>query len=164
MLEFTQSIFFWTLINFIVLLFLVHRFALPPFYRLLEDREKKRLQVIDDLEKNMAESKSLHEQYQQKLSQIHIEAKEILKTAETEKEMIKKEILAKALDEKQKILTAIKDELDIEKKKFVDEMKNNAVNMVIECTQKIIQQEIKPEAHYDIIKHNIDELEKMIQK
>lgn len=163
MLEFTSSIFFWTLVNFIILLFLIHKFALPPFYRLLEDREKKRLDLVAALEKNTQESKNTLDSYHEKLSHIQEEAREILKSAQQEKEQIKKEVFAQALTEKQKILTSIQDELQIEKKRFFEEMKDQAADLIITCSQKIIQKELKPKDHYQIIQQNVDDLEKLIK-
>ena len=162
--EFSQSIFCWTLINFVLILFLVHKFALPRFYTLLEEREKKRQSVIDELDKNLLESKKSSEEYFQKLSLIQQEAKEILKSAQKEKENIKKEVFAQAMEEKQKILDAVKEEITIEKKKFVEDMKNEAVELVVECTEKVIKKNLSSEDHYRVIRDNLDSLSGILEK
>ena len=163
MFEFTSSIFFWTLINFVVLLFLIHKYALPPFYRILEEREQKRLSLMDELEKNTTHSKQIMDEYQQKLTAIEDEAKSIIKEAHAEKETIKKEVFASALIEKQKILTSIKDELEIEKKQFIEEMKISASDLVIECTEKIMQKELNAADHMNLIQKNISELDNLLR-
>ncbi|MFA5879077.1 MAG: F0F1 ATP synthase subunit B [Candidatus Margulisiibacteriota bacterium] len=163
MLKFTSSIFFWSIINFLILFFVVYKFAFPPLFKILEEREKKRLEIMEEIKNNQEESKKLYIEYQAQLSNINNEARQILKEAREEKEKIKKETQEEALKEKQRVLTSIKEELVIEKKLFIEEMRLNAVNLVVNCSEQILKKELNPKDHDTIFKENILELQKVLK-
>lgn len=163
MLEFTSSIFFWSIINFLILFFIIYKFAFPPLFKILDEREKQRLELIAEMEKNKEEAKKAYAEYQSQLANINNEVKVILKEAREEKEQIKKKSQEEAVQEKQKILKSIKDELIIEKRQFIEEMKQNAVALVMSCTEKIIKKELNPKDHESIFKENIAELQKVLK-
>ena len=163
MFKFSESIFFWTCINFFLLLFFVHKFILPVFYRLLEEREKKRLNLLDELEHNKKDAENLKKLYEEHLNNIKNEAQQIIKNAEIQNNKIRSETIDQAFAEKQKILENIKDELIIEKKRFIGEMQESAIDLIIHCTRKILKKEIAEQDHEKIIKENIQDLEKIIK-
>ena len=73
MFEFTESTFFWALINFSILLFILHKFAWKPLYKQIQEAEDKKLDMMAELESNLANSQLLANQYQEKLDNIHVE-------------------------------------------------------------------------------------------
>ncbi len=163
MFQFASGTFFWTIINFLIILFVIYKFALPPLFKLLDERENKRLEILAEMEKNKNESEKIFLEYQNKLTGIKEEAKQILRSAKVEKEQIKKTTFDEAVKEKQKILTSIKEELNIEKKRFIEDMRFKATDLVIQCTENIIKKELNPNDHEKIISEKINQLEKVLK-
>jgi F-type H+-transporting ATPase subunit b len=159
MFEFTSSLFFWTIINFLVLLFLVNKFALPAFFKMVEDNEAKKREAMADLQRNREESKRLFDDYQSKLSGIQDEARAILNEARKEKEEIKKRELEKLLQEKQDILSSIKKEILNEKKRFIEDMKEHAADLIVLASKKVIAKNLSTEDQLDVILQNITDFE-----
>ena len=59
MFEFTSSIFFWSILNFFILLALVYKLALPSLFQMVEANAKKKQDLIDSLEAQQKESEKL---------------------------------------------------------------------------------------------------------
>ncbi len=162
MFEFTQSLFFWTLINFILLLFLINKFALPAFYKMVEESAQKKEQAQAELEQYRLNAERLMKEYEEKLANIKTQAQDILNQARLEKEEMKKQELQRLLSEKQAILSGIKEEIQNEKKKFIQNMKEEAADLVISAARKIIQQELKASDHDAIIRQNLTDFETLV--
>jgi len=163
MFEFTSSLFFWTLINFVILLFLVNKFALPAFYNMVEESANKKAQAMNELESNRKNAALLMAEYEEKLSKIKDEASEILSQARREKEEMKKNELARLLQEKQDILSGIREELRHEKKRFIQDMKENAADLIVTTTGKLLRKELSATAHEELIRQNIEEFEAVLK-
>ncbi len=159
MFEFTSSLFFWTLINFVVLLFVLNKFVLPSFYKMVEESAHKKQSAIDELNRSRDESVRVLAEYQGKLAKVQDEVREILAEAKREKEEIKKNELAKLLSEKQEILTGIKEELKNERRLFAEEMKAEAANLIVATSRKLLQRELQSVDHEQIIRENIHDFE-----
>jgi len=165
MFEFTQSIFFWTLINFVLLLFLVHKFALPAFYKMVDDSEDRKNQALADLEKKGKEAEVLAQQYREKMANAEEEVRKILHEAKLEKESIIKTETEKMIKEKQATLANIKQDLQNDKRQFVEEMKKQAVDIILLATKKVLKSELSNGngSQQDIINDSILEFNKIVK-
>ncbi len=164
MFEFTSSLFFWTLINFLILLFLISKFALPAFFKMVEESENAKQQAMDELEHNRLESRRLLSDYQGKLAQIQDEIRQIKSQAVSEAEEFKKKEFAKITDQKEALLAGIKGEVESEKQKFIEDMKLHAANLIVSTTKKVIHKEVLREDHEALILQNIADFEKLIKE
>lgn len=164
MFEFTSSLFFWTLINFLLLLFLVSKFALPSLFKMVDESEAKKQQALAELEHNTLESRKLLAEYQEKLSQIHLEAQKVLAEAAQERDKLRKLEFEKILAEKHEILEGIKNELANEKRQFLQEMMGHAFELIVATSQKVIGRELTSQDHERLIKEDIVDFEKLIKE
>src|SRR5688572_12839855 len=123
MFDFSLNLFSWTLINFVILLFLVNKLALPAFFKMVEENEKKKNQAMLDLEKNLKDSQKMMADYQEKMSSAQAEAMKILNEAKKEQDELRKRETEKMITEKQSILAGVRDEVAFERKKMIEEFK-----------------------------------------
>lgn len=164
MFEFSSSLFFWTLINFLILLFLVHKLALPSFLKMVEESEARKEAALLEIEKNHRESQQILEEYKSKLSQVQNEAKEILALANKEREQLMKSEKEKMLEEKNVLLSGIRNELDVEKKRFLSDLKVESVNLILATAKKLIGRELNQSEHEQLIAEDIEALDAMIKR
>lgn len=164
MFEFTSSLFFWTLINFILLLFLVSKFALPALFKMVDESEAKKQQAMAELEHNTLESRKLLAEYQEKLSQIHVEAQKVLANAALERDALRKAEVEKILAEKHAILEGIKNELASEKRRFLQEMMGHASELIVATSQKVIRRELTSQDHDRLIQEDMADFERLIKE
>ena len=164
MFEFTSSLFFWTLINFLLLLFLVSKFALPSLFKMVDESEAKKQLALAELEHNRLESRKLLAEYQEKLSQIHLEAQKVLADAALERDALRKAEVEKILAEKHEILEGIKNELSNERRQFIQEMMDNASELIVATSQKVIRRELTNQDHERLIQEDMADFERLIKE
>ena len=127
-----------SIINFIILLYLLNKIVYQPLLKVLDDRKKKideSLTNAETIEKKLQETKT-HEK--EILHQARIEAEKIIKTAEALAQTRHQQILNSATEQSTKILERAEakiaqNRLDLEK-----ELKESTVSLVIETTKLIL--------------------------
>lgn len=162
MFEFTQSLFFWTLINFLVLVFLVHRFALPSFYQMVDEAEKKREHALSELEKSKAQANQLLAEYQSKMASVQAEVDEILREAKDKGAKLVKQELMVAEQDKQRLLSDVKREIDAEKNRFASGLQEEVLTLILSTARKVIGRELQQSDHDAIIKDDIEDFKQVL--
>ena len=145
----------WTFLaqvcNLMIQLVIFKKLLLNPVKKVIAERKAKADSQIADAEKLRTEAEAMKEEYEQNLQNARTEANEIVanaqKTATARGEEIVGEARAQAAALKQKA------EADIaqERKKAVNEVKDEIGGMAMEIASKVVEREIKEADHQDLI-------------
>ncbi|KJS07671.1 MAG: ATP F0F1 synthase subunit B [Flavobacteriales bacterium BRH_c54] len=144
--EFSVGLFFWQTLLFLVLLFLLKKYAWKPILNAVNEREKSiedALNKAEEAKKEMAELKSANEDL---LKEARVERDEILKEARTLKDKIIAEAKTKANEDAERIVASARESIQHEKMAAVTELKNQVAVLSIEIAEKILKQELSSEA------------------
>lgn len=139
------------IVNFLVLLFVLWKFAYGPIVAMLEKRQKKiesGLKDAEDAHKKLAEST---EKEKEILKKARTEAKDIIEKAHAQAEKGKSEIAGEAKTQAEKILANAKTEIEQEKLKTIAEIKSEIGGLVVAATEKIVGEKIDEKKDKEII-------------
>ena len=133
---------FWTLLAFLIVFFLLKKFAWKPILDSLNLREK-----------GIADSLSTAERVRQEMTQLKSENEALLMKAREERTLM----LREAKDTKEKIINEAKEQAKLEANKIIADvqfaieqqkmaaiidLKNQVGNLVIEVSEKILRREL----------------------
>ena len=145
----------WTFLaqicNLMIQLVIFKKFLLKPIKQVIADRKTKADSEIADAQKLRTEAEAMKAEYEQNLQNARTEANQIVaaaqKTAAARSEELLGEARAQAAALKQKA------EADIaqERKKAVNEVKDEIGGMAMEIASKVVEREIKEADHQDLI-------------
>ena len=145
----------WTFLaqicNLMIQLLIFKKFLLKPIKQVIADRKAKADSEIADAQKLRTEAEAMKAEYEQNLQNARTEANQIVaasqKTATTRSEELLGEARAQAAALKQKA------EADIaqERKKAVNEVKDEIGGMAMEIASKVVEREISEADHKDLI-------------
>ena len=145
----------WTFLaqvcNLMIQLVIFKKLLLNPVKKVIAERKAKADSQIADAEKLRTEAEAMKAEYEQNLQNARTEANQIVaaaqKTAAARSEELLGEARAKAAALKQKA------EADIaqERKKAVNEVKDEIGGMAMEIASKVVEREIKEADHQDLI-------------
>ena len=145
----------WTFLaqicNLMIQMLIFKKFLLNPVKNVIAERKAKADSQIADATKLRTEAEAMKAEYEQNLQNARAEANEIVanaqKTATARGEEIVGEARAQAAALKQKA------EADIaqERKKAVNEVKDEIGGMAMEIASKVVEREIKEADHQDLI-------------
>lgn len=142
----------------IVFVAICWRYIYPPILSVMQEREKK---ISDGLEAAKKADDSLEEAqlaFDQELDKAKAEAAELIDKANQRASQIVGDAKGKAQDEAEKILVSASKTIENETNKAKEELKLQMSEIIIDTTQKILDQEISTEKHDDLLKKAAAEL------
>ena len=159
-IDFRMETAVWTLVIFLIVVFVLGKFAFKPIVQALDAREKAVADNIDAAARANDEAKVLLEQYKQKLADSKDEVRQILETARNDAQRSADGIVAKAREaaqmEQQRAVKDIEAATDAALQSIAERSATLATNLA----GKMIRKEVTPEAHRDLIGVALEEFTK----
>jgi len=141
-IKFTFPTFIFQIINFIITLYLIYRFAYKPLASYIDKRQKKIQSGLEEIEKEKANLESLKAQYEAQLKDAQAQAGEIIEKAKQQAEVERNRILDSAHREAQSLLEKAQNEIALERKHTIEKFKEEIVEIILDATTKIVKDEI----------------------
>ncbi len=141
--EFSVGLFFWQTLLFLVLLFLLRKFAWKPILGAVNDREsfiKDALLSADKAREEMAQLKSDNEQV---LREARAERDTILRDAREIREKMIADAKGAASAEANKMVEQAKEMIENQKMAAITDLKNQVASMSIEIAEKVIRKQLE---------------------
>ena len=125
-------------INIFILFFLLSYLLFNPVRDVLEKRKQKIAQELAAAAGDMASASALKEEYEAKLKNVNKEAEDILEAARKKAKTRENEIIDEARAEASRIVERANREIELEKKKAMDDLKQDVVNIASLMAQKAV--------------------------
>ena len=140
--EFSVGLFFWQAVVFILLLFLLKKFAWGPILNAVNEREQGIKDALDSAQKAKQEMANLQADNEKLLQEARAERDAMLKEAR----QIKASMIAGAKDEAQaeasKAIAGAQATIEAEKKAAVAELKQTVSGLSLAIAEKIVKSEL----------------------
>lgn len=125
-------------INIFILFFALSYLLFNPVRDVLEKRRQKIAGELAQAAEDKTSAAALKEEYEAKLKDINKEAETILETARRKGKAREDEIVQEAKAEAARIMERANREIELEKKKAIDDMKQEVVNIAALMAEKVI--------------------------
>ncbi len=133
---------FWSLITFVILLFVLRKFAWKPILGAVEDREQGIKSALASAENARKEMENLKADNERILQEARSEREALLKEARE----IKAKIIADAEEDAQakasKMIEQAQAAIESEKKAAMAELKNHVAGLSLEIAEKVVREEL----------------------
>lgn len=144
----------WTTIAFLIVLFLLVKFAWKPILASLKDRENSIQNALDAADKAKKEMESLQADNEKLLNEARAERDAMLKEARETKNKIITEAKDKAKEEADNIIANAREAIQNEKMAAITEMKNQVAKFSIEIAEKILKDELSAKGKQEALIEN----------
>ncbi len=148
---------FTQIVSFLIVLWVLKKFAWKPFIKILEDRENKIRSEFALIEEGKKENAKVAKLYQEKLDSAHEEASELIKEGREKGQKIAKQLEDKAREDAKKIMTSTKDDLQKEVYKAKRHLKDELVNITMTATKKMVKTSMDKEKQKELIDEFVKE-------
>lgn len=153
---------FWTalfiLLNTLAIFLVARKYLIGPVRRMIESRQKE----IDDMYETASSAKDealqMKEEYVKKLNDAQAASDKIVKEAVARGQKREEEIVSKANMEAGQILEKAQSDILLEKKKAVNEAKDEISDMAMAIAGKVVGRALNDQDKADMIDRFIDEL------
>ncbi len=146
------------LVVFIILLFLLKKFAWKPLMGIMKEREEHIASEIDTAEKNRAEAERLAKEAQDEIRNTRAQAQQIIEDAkQTAKEQEQSIVLA-ARTEADRIKEAARVEIQQERDKAIQALQDQVASLSVKIASKVIEKELSEKDQEKLISEYIKEV------
>ncbi|MCG7856093.1 F0F1 ATP synthase subunit B [Flavihumibacter sp.] len=141
--------FVWTLVAFLIVFFILKKFAWKPILTALSEREKNIADSIATAERVKVEMAQMKSENEALMQQAREERSQMMREAKEIRDRMINEAKDQAKLEAGKILTDAQASIEQQKNAALTDMKNSIGNMVIEVTEKVIRRELASKAEQE---------------
>ena len=132
----------WTLLAFLIVFFILKKFAWKPILNSMNQREKGIADSLSTAERVRGEMALLKSENEELLVKAREERVQMLKEAKETKDKIINEAKEQAKVETNKIIADAQSVINQQKMAAITDLKNQVGNLVIEVSEKILRREL----------------------
>lgn len=146
LIEFSFGLIFWMTVSFLVVLFILGKFAWKPILGVLSERERTIEEALNEAKKARDEFATLKTQNEDLMRAAREERELLLKEARDIRDREISQAKAKAKAEGDAMLTRAREEIRNEKNAALTEMKNQVAELSILVAERILKEKLSDAA------------------
>lgn len=150
----------WTIIVFVLLLFLLKKFAFPAILKATEEREQTIARQLDDAAKANAEAQALLAEHKKLVNDSRTSAQQLLADAAASAEKERTAAVEKTRQEQDDLIARTRRELQAEREKAVAELRREAVELSLAAAGKLIGQRMDSATDKQLVESFLRTVEK----
>jgi len=159
LVQLDPGLFIWTILTFLILFFVLAKFAWNPLLTALKSREDTIKSSLEDAEKAKQELERLNVETESIVSEARSEAQSIRVEAKSSAEKIKADIMAQAGEERKKLRDETEKQIQVEKDRAISEIRQEVVSLTLSVAEKVIRKNLSKEDNKDLIEDSLKNLE-----
>jgi F-type H+-transporting ATPase subunit b len=160
LLDVNPGLMIWTVITFIVLLFILKRVAWKPILTALDKRENDIKESLAQAEKAKDEAKKILEENQANLAKAEEESKKIIEQGRTYAQSLKEQLIKDSKDQAKKIVDDASSEIQRRKDAAFEELKGQIAEIAVNAAEKIIKESLDAQKSKQVIDKYLNEVTK----
>ncbi|PYS96016.1 MAG: ATP synthase F0 subunit B [Acidobacteria bacterium] len=129
---------FWTVVTFVLLAFLLGRFAWKPLLQVLEERERTIRESLEAAQKARAEADQTLRKNQEVLAAARKETAALIEQGKREAEALRLEIVTQARKESQDLIEQGKKQVQYEQKRAIEQLRSQVADLAIQAAERLI--------------------------
>ena len=137
-----DATFFAQIVNFIILLFILSKFAYKPLMKVLDERGARIANDLETAEKTRNEAEGLKAQYSKQLAEARQEAAEIVDKATKTGQKVHDDFVAQAQAEKDQMMASAKQNIENEKQQALTDVRTQVISLAPEIAGKVVSQKL----------------------
>ena len=152
----------WTMIfawlNLLILYLFLKKLAFKPLKNMIDSRQKEIDDMYSDAESSKESAEKMKAEYEEKLSHAEEESEEILKSAQRRALLKEEEILKEANAAAARTLERAEEQIALEKKRALNEVKDEVSSMAIGIASAVIERDVSEREHESLINDFINNI------
>ena len=128
------------IVNFLVLVWLLHRFLYGPVVKAMESREQRIAARLSEAEKREREAEHEAAEYRARQAELEHEKGRILAMAEEEADTTRRSLEEAVRQEAERLRKELADEIGNEKEAFIRDMRRRSAEHVLELARRVLSE------------------------
>jgi F-type H+-transporting ATPase subunit b len=145
------GVMFWTLIIFVVLLFILARFAFKPLTAAVEAREKALEEAITSAKRDRDEAALLLAEQKKAVDAARADAQRVVAESRTTSEKLRNEMLEQTKQQQHELLERARGEIDNERKRAIADLRREAVDLALAGASKVVERNLDDQTNRKLV-------------
>jgi F-type H+-transporting ATPase subunit b len=145
------NLMFWTLIIFLILFWILKKYAFPAVLGAVEAREKALADAIEGAKRDREEAARVLGEHRQQLEGARAEAQRMIAEARAVAEKSRAELLEKTRLDQQEMLERARRDIGVERDKAIAELRREAVDLAIAGASKVVEQNLDSDRNRKLV-------------
>jgi len=160
LVEVNPGLIIWTVVTFLVLLFILKRVAWKPILSALDQRETAIKDSLEKAEKAKEEAQKVLQENQASLLKAEEESKKIIEQSRQYAEKLKDQMIKESKEQAQKIVDDASAQIDQKKEAAFNELKTKVAEIAIQAAEKILHENLDKDYHKKLVDRYIEDITK----
>ncbi len=130
------------IINFIILLWVLAKFAYKPLLKAMEDRRLRIIKDMDTAEQTRLDAEALKKEYQEQLANARREAGVVMDKANKIAQNTHDEMLSQVQKEKEELLAGARVQIEQERQRALAQVREEVITLSTQIAAKVLEQKL----------------------
>jgi F-type H+-transporting ATPase subunit b len=150
------GIFLWTIVTFLIVLFILKVKAWGPLVEALEKREKQVEDSLKAAEKAIEEAERVSSDYEDSIRKAQAKAQQIISDAKITGEKVKLDLETVANKKADEIIEKAKAQIDTERVRVISEIKTVAIEISLSAAAKVIEKNLDSDDNRKLVNEALE--------
>jgi F-type H+-transporting ATPase subunit b len=149
----------WTLVLFIVTMWVLSRIAFPRIQEALDRRANAIRESIEAADRQRKEADQLLEEYRQRLKEAREQADDIVARARRAAEAVEAEAKASGTQKREELVAAARRDIEIETRRSLERIRKEVADLTVLATETVTRKSLDAEDHKRLVEEALAEVD-----
>lgn len=159
-IDVSPGVVFWTIVTFVILLWVLKKFTWKPILMALDQRESAIRESLEKAEKAKEDAQKVLDANQANLAKAEEESKQIINQSRSYAEKLKEQIIKESREQARKLIEDATSEIERQKEAAFEELKNQIAEIAVNAAEKILKENLDKETQKKLVDRYIGEIGK----
>ncbi len=153
------GLFIWTILTFLVLLYLLARFAWGPLLKALEERQETIRKSLDDADQATQELARVQQESARIIAEARGEAQSIVAKSRAAAETVREDVKQKAKAEADALVRGAQRQIQLETARAIQQIRHEVVDLSLAVASKLIKKNLTQEDNDALIQDSLTQID-----
>mgnify|MGYP005774137517 CR=1 FL=1 len=151
------STLFFTVLNILILYFILKKILFKPVTKYMSDRSNKIKEALDMAEEAKKKVEEMEKEHQARLKEVKEQGVLIMDTYKKKAENEYNSIIEKAKQDAEIMIKNTRNELEVEKEKLINDIKGEVTELVLAASKKVLNENLDEKTNKKLIQEFLNE-------
>jgi F-type H+-transporting ATPase subunit b len=159
LIQVTPGLMIWTIVCFLITLFVLKRFAFGPVQKGIDDRRERIRQSIEEADHAREEARRLLEEHRQLIASAQTDAEQILSEARRVAESNERRMRDELETDRQRRIEETRKQIEAETRRALEQIRVEVVELSLAAATKVTRKSLDDADHRRLIEEAVGELD-----
>ena len=159
LIQVTPGLMIWTIVCFLIALFVLKRYAFGPIQKLIDDRQQRIRRALEEADNARDEARRLLEEHRKLIGEARGEAEEIRSVARQEADAQMRRVKEEAEADRQRRLEETSRQIDAETRRALEAIRTEVAELSLIAAEKVTRGALDDKDQRRLIDEAIGELD-----